>query len=214
MTEINTGVSNLFEFTYTDGEDPAIKRVLYNHPIVAVDIDGKFPSNDEPLVETPSPFRMDHVLGPDNVINIGYVICLDNFSASPTITLCKDENNPILDWKPEYSFTALTAEDVIIDAPNSGSTDKSIRSVTYFGKFKAQSPFRESLNIFIPQIPSGRSMATIRLLNPNGQMIMFYNLDLNTAQISLPAASLLPGIYILQIETDLDVQFLKIVKSE
>jgi len=115
---------------------------------------------------------------------------------------------------PVYSFAALTAEDIISDAPNSGSTDKSIRSAIDYVKIKAQSPFKESLNIFIPQIISGCSKATIRLLNTNGQMVMLFNLDLNISQISLPAASLLRGVCILQIETDCDVQILKIVKSE
>jgi len=216
VTEDETGISNLFEFTYTYGEIPVLKRVSYNHPIVAVDSDGKYPSIEDPFLKAYVPFRMDHFneWDPNIVINIGYVICRDNFSATPTITLCKDEDNPILEWKPEYSFTALTAEDIVSDAPNSGSIDKSVRSVVDIVKFKAQSPFNESLNVFIPQVLSDHSKATIRLLNSNGQMTMFYNLDLNTSLISLPTASLFPGVYILQIETNLDVQFLKIVKSE
>jgi len=215
VTEIETGVSNLFEFTYTEGENPVLKRVSYNHPIVAVDNSGKFPTNDAPILKTPSPIRVDDIpqWNPDNVINIGYVICLDNFSASPTITLCKDEDNPFLDWKPEYSFTALTAEDIVSDAPNSGSTDKSIRDTIDFVKIKAQTPFKESLNVFFPQILLDGSKTTIQLFNTNGQMIMLYNFDLNISQISLPTASLQPGIYILQVETNFGVQNLRIVKS-
>jgi hypothetical protein len=217
VTKIATGLSNIFEFKFIEGQGPSIKRVLYDSPIVAVNYNGIFPTSAVPNIKAFTPFRMDdkNAENPDDLINIGFVLCFEPYLSIPIITLCKDENNPIVSWKPEYSFAAMTAESVTTDyPPNSSVTDKTVQNALIYDKIKVQSPFKESLNIFFPQIFSEGSMAKIRLFNTNGQRILSFSFDLNSSQISIPISSILPGIYILQIETDFEVQVFKVEKSE
>lgn len=217
VTKIATGLSNIFEFKLVEGQVPSIKRVLYDSPIVAVDDNGKFPTKAVPNIKAYTPFRMDDnsAENPDDLINIGYVLCFETYLPSLIITLCKDENNPIVNWKPEYLFAAMTAESVTTDYPPNGSVaDKSDQNALIYDKIKIQNPFEESLNIFFPQIFSEGSMTIIRLFNTNGQRILSFSFDLNSSQISIPVGSILPGIYILQIETDSEVQVFKVEKLE
>jgi Secretion system C-terminal sorting domain len=217
VIEIATGVSNLFEFKFVEGKFPSIKRVLYNHPIVAVDDNGKFPTNVDPHLKSYVPFRMDD-LGdddPNDLVNIGFVICSANDFPSQKITLCKDDSNQNIGWKPEYLFRALVAEGVFNDFPPGGtSNDKTSNDTINYAEYKAQNPFTANLNIFAPQISSRCSNTIIRILNTNGQEMMVHIFDFNVSKISLPVASLLPGIYILQIKTECKIQTIKIVKSE
>lgn len=109
----------------------------------------------------------------------------------------------------------MTAESVTTDYPPNGSVaDKSDQNALIYDKIKIQNPFEESLNIFFPQIFSEGSMTIIRLFNTNGQRILSFSFDLNSSQISIPVGSILPGIYILQIETDSEVQVFKVEKLE
>jgi len=185
---------------------------------VAVDYQGLFPTEINPLRPTPNPFLMaDRNDGnPDNLVNIGYVNC-NNDNSPGVLTLCIDDNNPPVDWKPEYNFVAMTAEKVIDSPfPNGKSSENAVKDTLENGKLSAQSPFYESLSIFVPQnhIHYGKAKTKIRLLNINGQEILTYDFDLNTSHVTIPTTSLLPGIYLLQIKMDCETQSFKVIKSK
>ncbi len=218
VKEIGTGISNLFEINLTEGQwyEHAYVRRVYENPIVAVDMLGHFPIIGGISFNVSSPFRMDDKSKPDPII--GYITLSRNiaFPAVPIITLCKVLDDPTKPWKPEYEFTALTAESaIIVGTPsNSGAVEKTVRDTIDFDKFKAQNPFKGSVNIFAPRTQSGCGKTTFRLLNTKAQIVLMYELDLYGSQVSFPTSSLLPGVYVLHIENECESQTLKLVKSE
>jgi len=218
VTEIATGDANLFEFQFFLDENPRIKRVIYEHPIVAVDLQGSFPLEPNLIIKAHAPFRMDdrNDENPDNLVNIGFVNC-NNDNSPGILNLCIDDDNPPVDWKPEYTFVAMTAEKVIDSPfPDGKSSENAVKDTLEHGKFSAQSPFYESLSIFVPQnrLDFGKANTKIRLLNINGQEIVANDFDLNTSHVTIPTESLLPGIYLLQIKMDCETQSFKVIKSK
>lgn len=218
VTEIETGVSNMFEFALKEGNIPQIKRVEYNNPIVAVDEAGIYPTFTVPLVKTNLSFQMDDLNNSvqNNLVNIGFVVCSDNFTSPPSITLCVDYFNPPIPWKPNYKFRALTAESVITTYPNEpGSAgDKSHHENNIGDEFIVQSPFGSNLNVFIPEVPSICGPGFCYLFNLKGQKILSYSFGLDSPQMTLPVGFLTSGYYYLQIETACFVKNFKVVKTE
>lgn len=218
VTEIETGVSNMFEFVFSEGNIPQIKRIVYNNPIVAVDENGTYPTFSFPSVKTNLSFQMDDLNDgvPDNLVNIGFIICADNFTSPPTVTLCVDYLNPPIVWKPNYKFRALTAESVVTTFPNEpGSAgDKSDQENNIGDKFIVQSPFGSNLNVFIPEVPTTCGPGFCHLFNMKGQKILSYSFGLDSPQLTLPVGFLISGFYYLQIETACFVKNFKVVKAD
>lgn len=212
VTEIATGEANFFEFQEnTEGEYPQIKRVFYDGPIMAVDQFGLYPTEFDPKLNTPTPFRLDDLNNGD-LINIGFVIC----DVSDFLTLCKDDNNQVLEWKSEYSFQAMTAEEIIDGSyPNNISSEKAPKVYTAMLKVSVQNPIEENLNICFPEITIYDDITTtnINLFNTDNQNVFTFSFHLNIPSISLPVNNLLPGIYFLQIKTGTGIQTFKVVKS-
>lgn len=218
VREIGTENSNLFEIELPVGPYYAsalVKRV-HDNPIVAVNEDGQFPVSGGPLKKVISPFRMDDKSKPQPTI--GYIIFNRNADINhpPIIFLCKDTDNITQSWKSEYEFTIMTAEDVIVDypAPPGINTDKSILDTIIYSGYKAQSPFKESLNLFVSSIDSECGKTIFRLFNTNGQVVLLYEADLHNSHICLPVATVLPGIYLLHIKNDCETETIKVIKSE
>lgn len=212
VKEINTGIANFFEFVITDGEYPEVRRVTTNHPIVAVNKEGEFPIHPGQIVEANFPFRLDDLKDgqPENLVNIGYFICQMN--GENHIKLCHDDESLEIPWKPEYEFTALVAESILVEDPDP-STDKSYEDTALFNEIKVQNPFNLNLNLFFPSFITGHNKVQLELINTSGQVKLKFSLNSAGTNVSIPTESILPGIYFLQVSTGNKNQILKIIKT-
>ena len=209
ITKIGTGVSNLFEITMSG----QVKRVYDNNRIVAVNFLGAWPIDPMFPLSSDNPFRMDDLVNgdPNNLVKIGYLQFYENGPSS--VVICQSPTPQ--PWKPEYSFTALIASNTIFSptgisvGPGQGSVESS-----FYNAFKVESPFANNINVLVPQTFTDGEKARIHLLNTNGQLLLNRTFDLQSTQVSFPSDWLLPGVYILQIETGEGVQSFKVVKSE
>ncbi len=207
VKEKASGLSNLFEFQ-VEGPTGLVKRVA-NNPIVAVDGNGIFPIGNQHLSVGFS-FQMDDKSKEEPPI--GFVEITQYYlGQSPTIGLCIDLDNP-MQWKPAYEFTALTAQSVVTNVPPGGGTGNGLTRSNVDDKCTAQSPFTNNLTIFIPETLSESEEATLLLLNMNGDLVLKQKFDLGNTQASFFTESLFPGLYILQIESDHEMQALLVVK--
>lgn len=209
VTEISTGRSNLFEFQ-VEGMSGLARRVA-NNQIVAVDENGTFPIGDQRISVWFS-FQMDDKSKPLGQQAAGFVKISQNGSGN--IGICKDIDNPPVPWKPEFEFTALFAENVIISVPPGGGTGtgQGFAGHPNSGQFHAQSPFRESIDVFAPDYLFENNEAIIHLLNMKGQIVLSQNFNLQNPTTSIPTGSLIPGLYILQIESSMNTEVLKVLK--
>jgi hypothetical protein len=78
---------------------------------------------------------------------------------------------------------------------------------------KAQSPFDEVLNVFLPETFLNNGNCIFRLLDLKGQILMEQNIEVVSPQIAFPVESLIPGVYMLQIESESEIQITKVVKT-
>jgi len=212
--------STLYEFT--PGKEngflyPIIKRVNQDGPIFAVGPTPfagiTFPTNPIPLVVRifgSSSFLVRHYLSPTSWVIVGYVkVTIVGSSAGNTVQICIDDPN----WNQAYKLIPLTAQMANGFAPPNGS-DKSNSHDAFHNEFKAQNPFNDMLNIFIPNCSSSEEHAFIRLIALNGQPILEHHFDTLNEVITVPTNQIAPGFYILEIETIYETKALKVFKAE
>ncbi len=218
VTGIERGerATNLFELEQTSSGGTTsvkIKRVIYNNPIVAVDYDSKWPTTFEPELRAPNPFVMGRIVELDILNKIGEVRFALNY-AQNSIYLCIASTIPA--WNNSYTFTTLVADAVVefnpLPSSNRNGIPESSLKQHNLGKFKAQSPFNETLNIFMGQAIDTEGKTTIKLLSPSGQTVLEQNFEGHHDQLSIPVGTISLGVYILRIETTSDVQILKVIK--
>ncbi|MFN0212620.1 MAG: T9SS type A sorting domain-containing protein [Saprospiraceae bacterium] len=209
VTKIGTGISNLFEITL----DGKVKRVYYQNRIVAVNQQGFWPIDPLSPLITSSPFRVDDLVdgNPDNVVKIGFLEF--KYIGGTFVKLC--QSAAFQPWKSEYSFTALIAHKSISNSQNMGSGAGPIfENEIASNAFKIESPFNNDLHIFAPVSFTNGQNYSIRLFNTNGQLLVKHTCDSQSNKVSFNLGWLLPGLYILQIETAEGNQLFRVVKSE
>ncbi len=210
------GESNIFEVNVNEGtsgdNDPIafIRRVYNANPIVAVDPGTSYPNGFNPIIpEVPVPFRIVRLLQAVTLKDIGYVKIAKYNNIPPTIDLLIEDQFP---WKNSYTFTVIVAKETI-SIPQGGTGQGFVKDPSS-NTFTVQNPFKDNLVVFTPLQYAEQGICTMRLLNTQGITELEQKLEpLNTA-VSFPIEWLPPGIYFLQIETGLELQVLKVVKSE
>lgn len=209
-------IANHFEFVIPEGtatginsfSTPEIRRVLRDHPIVAIDQDKKWPICSNPVrKDVTLPFQIVRLFGsgPD-FESIGWIDLDQN---SNSISLCPRYNDPDYPWNYAYTFVALVAQTATVLPDCDG---RSYNGLVVHTDIKAQSPFGEMLHVFFPQPFSGANKANFRLLNMKGQVVMEQQIELVSSEVAFPFESLASGVYVLQIETELETQTLKVIK--
>ncbi len=213
VKEIATGRSNLFEFQM-EGSVALVKRVFENQ-IVAVNSDGEFPIGPQHL-GIGSSFQIDDKSNPNEEQSIGFVkITQYGGNLLPFIGICKDVNNPPIQWKSNYEFTAFTAESAIVATPSGGSgTGQGLIRPRFDSKFIAQSPFTNNLMVFVLNPLSEIDEATIYLLDSKGTVLLTQKLNMQSEEAFISTESILPGLYVLKIKSKQGVQTLKVLKPK
>jgi hypothetical protein len=209
-------VTNSFEFEPFGTQETnsfinhvTIMRVIENNPIVAVDFLGEWPKCNDPVLPAGMSFRIDHIIngGPDKE-SVGWV----DFGQNPdgTISLCPDYQHPTLPWKSNYIFTAFVSK----NATNLFSCYERFENhLDINNKILVQSPFNETLNIYLPGSLIEFNYMQIKLLNMNGDVVINQHLTTNSGMVSIPIVPIPSGIYLLQIENSNELHTFKVVKS-
>lgn len=203
---INT--SSVFEFQPVTNSNPGssnenithgiIKRVDYYNQIVATNEAGRWPTLAQSSLVGNNPFRMA-------LINVdGYssttIGRIELTGYQNSIDLCADYSNSLDPWDNKYNFTALVGG-TSIGIPPSGGKASTPKDSTNFDIQWVQNPFRDELKIFITENSSDENEINLSLINLFGHVcINQRNLIANT-QVIVNVKDLLPGIYILQVES-------------
>jgi hypothetical protein len=183
-----------------------IARTFLENHIVAVDGAGKWPDCEIPIKQqVPLPFKMRNRI---ESVDIGFVK-FNQKTDPPSIGLCPDYNHAVVPWRAEYLFTAMVAHQA---TPPQGCNGLLINPVVNSG-VKAQSPFLESLIIFLPEDFLENIKVECSLFNTNGQRVLHHRIERIASQITLPTTWLADGIYILQIKTGYHLQTLRVIKN-
>lgn len=215
VTEIETGKSNMFEFEKLETGSSRIKRVLLNHEIVAVNENGFYPDIYSPHIKTFNPFRMDDLnfQDPENLINIGGIVYINNGTNPASIALCKDDTYPI-PWKTNYDLKILTAENITDSYPDGTekSADNSPTNNTHFDKLTINTIFNTYLTLSIPKALPGCEKLKLNIFSTDGVNVASFNFHVNSPTVDVPISHLLPGIYFIQIESTCFTQTFKALK--
>ena len=189
---------------------PVIKRVDYGPAIVAAElVTNKFPIYQQKIVNlAQSSFQMFRYLSEDSRIPMG-VLDLTFDDLNKTVKICKSMGDP---WNPGFTFKLLTAQSAS-GLHSFGSEDRFDNHLAHDEKVKVQTPFNNVLKFFFLK-GHLECRATVSLLNISGQTVFKQYYDTISNQVSLPVESLCAGLYILRLETEGEIQTLKVVKSE
>lgn len=211
LFEINTlNVNNHENNSFSEVQ---IKRVETNAQIVAVDEGGFWPTISTPiLVDVWNPFRVDHLIpGTFSKEIVGFV---EFEEWASNLHVCADYDNHSKPWNKIYQFTALTAENVVGGHKNSNRTDLiNEDSLLFNNKFRAQTPFNNNMNVFVPASFS-KSIVSIKLLNINGQPVLDQQFEIQGVTFSFPVQNIPSGIYFLQINSEGIHEMIKVVKTQ
>lgn len=210
-------IENFFEFVAVDGSSTAnsffskveIRRAFRDNSIVAIDPFEDWPTCDVPaFFDVGASFRMARLIngGPDKEF-IGWIDLYQ--SSSSKIYMCPNLDDQDLPWKTEYVFSALIAPKASVLPGCEGRSE--VNTVIY-QNVKAQSPFDEVLNVFLPDSFLSNGRCIFRLFNLKGQILMEQNIKLVSPQVAFPIELLNPGVYMLQIESEGEIQIAKVVK--
>jgi len=214
---VGEGASNTFEVVvnenYNGPFDPVayIRRLINVNPIVAVDNDGVHPNDFSPIrknVEVPFRlFRLHPNAPPETIGRVDVSVQ----HSPPSITVCVSGQDP---WKGSYTYLPLFAlETVIIGSGGSGGQQGLAKDPDSDIVRVIENPFHENLRLSLsPRFKPGESV-NLRLFNTNAQLVFSKKFESLDADIELQLAHLPSGVYMLNLESEGEVQTLRIVKS-
>ena len=167
----------------------------------------KYPTIALPKIPTDSPFKIiiDLPNSPQNDL-AGYISVTEK---PGNVGLC---TYLFKSWNSAYTFTPLIAEVAMSPFDVPGAQNR-FGFGSIHGKPFAQSPFSETLTVFFPFAIPDADRTVICLLNINGQKVFEQQYDSFFDRISFPTNNLLPGVYVLSIESDGEFHTLRLIKS-
>jgi Secretion system C-terminal sorting domain/Fibronectin type III domain len=210
------GESNFFEVQVNDDSNNPlayIRRVVTANPIVAVDQTGNFPNNFQPIIpDVPAPFGMVRLSTNNNSQpEIIGRIDVSLHKTPPRLDICV-ESSTQFPWKNGYTFTSMTAKETIISP--TGGAGQGFGKTPFTQQIEVQNPFKDELHVLFPQLFTEVGKVSIHLLNTNGRIVFEQKTELFSSELTFPFGGLSSGVYFLVIETDKEVQVLKVLKSE
>jgi hypothetical protein len=214
---IGEGESNIFEVQVNENSSsPAayIRRVITANPIVAADQSGTFPSNFQQIIPNViAPFRMVRLFTNNNPQKevIGE-INISLHKDPPKLDICVDASQ--FPWKNNYQFKTLTANETIFIPTGGGVKIQGFAKEPTVHRVQAQNPFNDRLSLFFPPDFVDIGMISIKLINTNGQIVLEQKSEFSSSELTFLVDVLPNGTYFLIVETDKELQVLKVFKSE
>lgn len=209
--------SSLFELKQEGGDVASnnngtkllIKRVDLDNPVVTADHKKSWPTFFNQFV----PIFKEAKIGEMSSYGIlFYEIGNLKVSYSPSfsiVDICVDKGSF---WDTYYLYEPLAAKSVEEQKPQKNSSNR------YFGanfeQIRAQSPFNDALKIFFPENWTNSGLLNIQLINANGQIAFKNSYEESVSQVVIPSGSFIPGLYLLRIEAEGEVHYLKVIKIE
>ena len=211
------GESNVFEVQVNENSSSPvayIRRVITENPIVAADNSGSFPNNFLPIIPNVfAPFRISRLFANNNpqpeLIGRVEIILHKN---PPSVDFCIE--NGQYPWKNNYQFIPMTAEETILIPTGGGIKIQGFAKEPATQRVQAQNPFDDGLHVFFPTNFSDLGKVSIKLLNFNGQIVLEQRVELTSSEFTVPVGKLSTGIYFLVVETEKELQVIKVYKSE
>ncbi len=204
--------TNTFQLK-VQGDLVIIKKVL-PAPLVVGDFNHHHPKDPAPehilFADMPRRFLAYQITEENSFLNIGGML-VELAEAEKAIKVCK---SPMPFWNNNYTLKVLIQPPPGNDSNFGENRFEEHTDKNY--KFVVQTPFVASLNIFTPQsISNDQAAINIRcsLWNTRRQLVLEQSFDSFSNQISIPTETLLPGFYVLQIETVNEVHTFKVIKS-
>jgi hypothetical protein len=215
--EGGTMVSNFFEYKKYAPVASAqgatwIMRGYYDNPPIYAAEPGqeKYPIHDVPKVPSIWPFKIIRKLVNSPLKEIAGFVTVSEKNFPPSVGLCVVQSIP---WKPAYTFTPLVAESAMNPFDGENSNDRNSTNNTIDVKPIAQSPFTDNLNILFPSRSADTGPKVLRLISMNGQQVFKQRFEVSFDQASLPTSQLMPGVYVLVIESPYEVHTLQVIKA-
>lgn len=207
VRDTETGVFNIFEFTYEDGTKPTIKRVG-NDVIVAANDADHFPAG-EFLVKTQSPVKMNDRRYEGEEAEIGYVQVVGN-PVDGVVEICIATVAPA-PWKPQYQLSTLTSAMPTAPPGGGGVSAQGIKGDKVTDSWQVQNPFGGTLALF-PSPANDGFEASVTLLSIQGSLLWNHHFPVTSSEFVFPTNHLPSGHYILHIKTAEAIQTYKIQK--
>ncbi len=205
-------LSNYFQFekVYNDQDVEArLKRVETDNVLVAANLVGLWPDHIEPVVKANMLFKVGKV--ENGILNpIGFVLMTINPGGIPSVDICQIKNDPNRPWNPLYDFKAIIVQiqpecQGCIPDPELSTPGKKNNMV------KVQNPVSEYLSVFFTETSFMGGSKKFTLIDINGKVIIREQFYVAEPQVAIPLGKSMPGLYFLQIESEGDVQIVKIV---
>lgn len=208
VRDTETGVSNIFEFTYEDGVKPTIKRVG-NDVIVAANNADHFPVG-EFLVQTFSPVKIIDRRFEGEEAEIGYVQVVGN-PVDGVVEICIATVAPA-PWKPQYQLSTLTSAMPTAPPGGGGVSPQGIKGDKVTDSWQVQNPFGGTLTLF-PSPANDGFEASVTLFSIQGSLLWNHHFPVTSSEFVFPTNHLPSGNYILHIKTAEAIQIFKIQKN-
>jgi hypothetical protein len=210
-------LTNLFEIVRNEGDiivgnssvaKYTIKRVVTEHVLVAAEKVGHlWPTPIKRPVDVFDPtFEILRRTGPNSFDKAGELALTESQNL---INICISGTPH---WNNQYSFTPLVAEES--NGFGIPSTNRNESDFTRENGVKAQTLFRETLDIFFPPQDQPNQDVTLYLMNSGGNILLQKHLDTQTGQATLNTDFLPAGLYLLRVQTPNGTQVFKAIKPE
>lgn len=210
-----TPTGHLFEFEIGSNGHLEIKRVLVDGEIVASNLTHKYPQFAGEIVPVTDPPLITKPLQNGGFQDIGRIgVTLHDKKAS--VDICVFSGPPVWNYL-NYTFTALVAENTE-ERPQATEfyhegLSKKLEKRTMNG-VGLNSPFVETLTIFIPALSLDNNQIKIRMFNVSGQLVFEEKFSNNLGSISIETGKVDPGLYIVIVENSYGSTILKAIKFD
>jgi len=212
-------VANTFEVGVHNSADghkyPVVKRVN-EPPLVAGNQDFLYPQASQNssiffLGDPPAIFRVFLANSNGTFTPIGYVrITISGTGLDQSITICRLTTQP---WNNTFGFKVLSASVADESHPQVNENRFEI-PLTSSENIKVQTPFRDNLNVFLPESYLEKKQITFSLWDATGHQVIEKHYENTSEQISIPVETLSIGYYFLRIVSDRETRTIKIFKVE
>lgn len=203
-------IESSFEIELDGSTDVLIKRVGLDNPIVAANSEQlEWPTCNDQVVPGGLSIIIIRLLngGPEKEI----AGVLDLSKNSSGVKICPDYDNSDFPWKNTYTVTGLIAA-------RSSESLECIQMVNprtaELETIQAQSPFQQTLRVFLNRNQTEDENIGVSLINLNGQVLFEQEYTTPIQELVIPTGDISVGLYVLKINCDRGLKTLKVLKVD